>query len=55
MLTGRYVKAYQYSAVGLRFVYFVYDWFACVYVCEPLACSAQYNQKRVLDPLELGL
>jgi hypothetical protein len=38
------------------FVYFyLYGYFACMYVCAPHVCSAYESQKRALDPLGLEL
>lgn len=40
---------------ALRFNYFVYGCFACMYVYIPCAFSTCKSQKRVLDPPELQL
>lgn len=37
-----------------EFVY-VYGCFAYIYVCAPHVCSAEKDQKTVLDPLQLKL
>jgi hypothetical protein len=41
--------------VAIYLLLYVYGCFACIYVCASHACSALRGQRRVPEPLRLGL